>query len=147
VDALQTLTETEGLQIARAAVGEAVELPLRESSVGEYDVEKAESGQKCIARLIGGYGECPHGGETGNELPHRPPYDGHSELWHDNGRPVMYTMHLYSINFETLTRIHHLTQQHGLKLWVAPASWHNATGCVQFQLCTPEWFNQRLDPL
>jgi hypothetical protein len=145
VYAIQNLINDEGLEEARAAVSEALEDPLREFFLEEFDVEKVDSGEKCIARLIGGYEECPHRKEIVDELPHRPPYDDHSELWHNDGRPIMYTMHLYSVNFEKLTQIHDFTQQHGLKLWVAPASWYNATGCVQFQLCAPEWFNQRFD--
>lgn len=59
----------------------------------------------CVARLIGGYDDCPHNLITDDEDPHAPPHsppiDDHSTLWlNDEKEPAVYSMHIYQSDLE-----------------------------------------------
>jgi hypothetical protein len=125
----------------------------RERCVESHDLaEPAETG--CIAPLIGEHEECPHNVvDSDDDLhapPHKPPASDHGTLWLDEeGRPAVYSMHVYQGDLE-----HPIGEKHGnrwfdivefarhfgLEIGVRSPSWYNPSSTIHMVFYEPGFY-------
>ena len=118
----------------------------RERFVSSHNLsEPAETA--CLARLIGGYDDCPHNLKDPHAPPHSPPIDDHSTLWLNGEKePAVYSMHIYQSDLEHSIGdgpdnrwfdIIDFVRHHGLEIGVRD-SWYNPGSCQQIVIYAPE---------
>jgi|APHM01.1.fsa_nt_gi hypothetical protein len=115
----------------------------------------------CIARLIGGYDECPHNHVTGEHddpaaPPHSPPASDHPTLWlGEDGDPALYSMHVYQMDLEhdvedgpdnRRFQLVDFARHFGLEIGVRD-SWYNPGSCQQIVYYPPERHITQTDPV
>jgi len=151
------------------ALADALEDHLREKFKSYWGVEE-EAPTACIRRVITGESECSCTSTRSwvdreretvgdrDEPPHAPPHRDHATLWLDEGEPVLYSMHIYGPESQTVSRtaapddegvrngwfdILNFAREWGLQAAVTPFSWYYMSSTVNIVFYSPEWARRR----
>lgn len=131
-----------------------------------WGLEEPADGPACIRRVITGEDACdcrPTDYWQDRELardedpptpPHQPPFSENATLWLDDGRPVLYSMHVSWLEFERVPRaaapdgnprrngwfdVVAFAEEWGLEIGVTPFSWYDPLSTVNVVFYAPEW--------
>lgn len=89
-----------------------------------HGVTPAESGH-CIMRLLGKH--C-----NGNHSSHNPPGTDHPRLWLKDGKPYLFTIEPYDMDFTELSEMILFCNEHGFTVSAHGCSMHKPGGTVLF---------------
>lgn len=84
----------------------------KQAFLERYGVDSLSTGARCLRRLKGG--KCKRGYPGGCDI-HSIPHKDHVQLWLDDGRPAVYSTHLYDLPYEYVKDIVSFCEENGFR--------------------------------